>query len=89
MRKIIFATSAINDMQRFKSGNQNVVFKILELITAIQSDPFKGIGKPEPLKGDYHGAWSRRINDEHRIIYRVTADFIEIESCHGHYGQEK
>ena len=55
MRKVIFASSAINDLQRFKSGNQNIVFKIFEIISAIQSDPFKGIGKPEPLKGDYHG----------------------------------
>jgi len=89
MRKIIFASTAINDMKRFAGGNQKLVFKILEIITNIQSDPFKGIGKPEPLKGDFKGCWSRRINDEHRIIYSVTNDFIEIRSCYGHYPQEK
>jgi len=89
MRKLIFATTAIDDIKRFKSANQHLAFKIFEIVSAIQSDPFKGIGKPEPLKGDLKGSWSRRINDEHRIIYSVTNDFIEIRSCYGHYPQEK
>jgi len=87
MRIIIFAPSALNDLQLFKSGNQNLVFKILEIITDTQTDPFKGIGKPEPLKGNFKGFWSRRINDEHRLVYKVTKDSIEIHSCYGHYNQ--
>ena len=74
-------------MKLFRSGNQKLVFKILEIIADIQSDPFKGIGKPEPLKGSYKGFWSRRIDDEHRLIYRVMDEFIEIDSCYGHYDQ--
>ena len=87
MRKIVFATTALQDLQSFKSGNQKLVFRIFELITDIQSEPFKGVGKPEPLKGNYKGFWSRRINDEHRLIYTVNDHFIEIHSCYGHYDQ--
>ncbi len=87
MRKIIFSPSSLSDLKLFKSGNQKLVFRILEIISDIQSEPFKGIGKPEPLKGNYKGCWSRRINEEHRIIYRVTDEFIEILSCYGHYEQ--
>ena len=87
MRKVIFSPSALSDLKLFRSGNQKLVFKILEVITDIQSEPFKGIGKPEPLKGNYKGFWSRRIDDEHRLVYRVTDDLMEIHSCYGHYDQ--
>jgi toxin YoeB len=87
MKKVMFAPSAFNDLKLFKSGNQKLVFKIFELITNMQAHPFTGIGKPEPLKGDQQGLWSRRINDEHRLVYKVTNDFIEIHSCFGHYSQ--
>ncbi len=76
-----------NHLKLFRSGNQKLVFKILEIITDIQSDPFKGVGKPEPLKGNYKGFWSRWIDDEHRLVYRITGEFIEIHSCYGHYSQ--
>lgn len=88
MRKIIFSPSVLNDLKYFKTGNQKLVFRIFDSITDIQSDPFSGIGKPEPLKGNYQGFWSRRIDEEHRLIYRVTDDFIEIYSCYGHYNQK-
>jgi len=87
MRKILFSPSAIEDLQLFRSGNTKLVFKIFEIISDIQTDPFKGMGKPEPLKGNFKGFWSRRINDEHRLIYKVTNDAIEIYSCYGHYSQ--
>ena len=85
MRKIQFSPDAINDLKLFKSGNQNLAFKVFELLTDIQSTPFIGLGKPEALKGNYSGFWSRRINDEHRLIYKVTDDLIIIHSCYGHY----
>ncbi len=85
MRKIIFSPTALADLQLFKSGNQKLVFKIFELIKDIQNSPFQGIGKPEPLKENYKGFWSRRINDEHRLVYKISEEFIEIYSCHGHY----
>ena len=85
MRQVQFAPDAISDLRKFKSGNQALAFKIFELISDIQSNPFEGLGKPEPLKENYKGFWSRRINDEHRLVYRVTNDLIIIQSCYGHY----
>lgn len=85
MKQLLVAPQAVADLQRFKSGNSKLVFKVLELITDIQQTPFAGLGKPEPLKGNYQGYWSRRINDEHRLIYRITEGTIEIVSCYGHY----
>jgi len=85
MRKIQFSPDAIDDLKLFKAGKQNLAFKVFELITDIQSNSFQGIGKPEALKGNYGGFWSRRINDEHRLIYEVTNDLIIIHSCYGHY----
>jgi len=85
VRKIQFTQIALDDLKSFKAGNQNLVFKIFELISDIQKTPFEGLGKPEPLKYENKGLWSRRINDEHRLIYLITDDLIEIKSCSGHY----
>ena len=85
MRKLIFATTAIDDIKRFKSANQHLAFKIFEIVSAIQSDPFKGIGKPEPLKGDLKGSWSRRITAADRLVYEVSNTKITIISCRFHY----
>ncbi len=87
MRKIVFSPKAIDELSLFKSGNQKLVFKIFELLADIQKTPFTGLGKPEPLVGNFKGYWSRRINDEHRLIYNVTDDFIEVFSCYKHYEQ--
>ncbi|MCU0468061.1 MAG: Txe/YoeB family addiction module toxin [Arcicella sp.] len=59
--------------------------RIRELIESISREPFKGIGKPEPLKHEFKGCWSRRITDEHRLIYKVFSENILIISCKGHY----
>jgi toxin YoeB len=63
--------------------------KILALIADARRNPFSGLGKPEPLRGNYKGWWSRRITDEHRLVYRVTgsgaAQAIEIAQCRFHY----
>lgn len=59
--------------------------KINELIDACLNDPFKGIGKPEPLKGNLTGLWSRRIDREHRLVYAVDADGIYVVACRYHY----
>ena len=85
MRQVQFSSDAIENLKRYKAGNQNLAFKIFELITDIQENPFTGLGKPEALKGNFSGYWSRRINDEHRLIYRVTNDLIIIYTCFGHY----
>lgn len=68
-----------------KTGNKPIVSKIKKLIVSIQEDPFSGIGKPEPLKHNLAGLWSRRINREHRLIYEVSEESISILSLKGHY----
>lgn len=85
MRTIKFSQVAVNEMLSYKSGNQKLVFKIPELIDDVQNHPFEGLGKPEPLKNEYAGCWSRRISDEHRLVYKLTDEFIEVISCRGHY----
>jgi toxin YoeB len=59
--------------------------KIAELIKDIERDPVNGIGKPEALKGNLAGHYSRRITEEHRLVYKIENDFIVITSCRGHY----
>ena len=66
-------------------ADKAVVKKIKGLITECQRQPFEGTGKPEPLKGDLAGYWSRRIDREHRLVYRVVGDDLEILSCRFHY----
>lgn len=87
MKAVVFAPDAIHQLQQFKSGNQKLVFKIFELIENIQQTPFTGIGKPEALKGNLSGFWSRRINQEHRLVYKVSEEHIFIYSCLGHYSE--
>ncbi|WP_293300578.1 Txe/YoeB family addiction module toxin [Pedobacter sp. UBA4863] len=84
--EIFYYDEAIADLQFWKkSGNKIIQKKIEQLILAIQEDPFIGIGKPEPLKHDLIGKWSRRINLEHRIIYEVIDNVVHIYSLKGHY----
>lgn len=68
-----------------KSGNVKILKKIRELLEIIPATPFEGIGKPEPLKYELSGTWSRRITNEHRLIYEVKDDVIYILSLKGHY----
>jgi toxin YoeB len=85
MRKIIFDPDAFGDFTTWTEIDKKVFKRLYKLIIEVTRDPFKGTGKPEPLKGNYKGCWSRRITDEHRLIYRVSQDNIEIISCRGHY----
>jgi toxin YoeB len=68
-----------------KSGNKAVQKKIQQLFADMKQHPFEGIGKPEALKYELSGKWSRRINDEHRIVYDVTDDLINVYTLRGHY----
>lgn len=88
--QIVFTTKARKDLDFWiKSGNKNILNKITDLIEDIQLHPFEGIGKPEQLKHQLSGKWSRRINQEHRIIYKVTEEntieILDILSLKGHY----
>lgn len=84
--EIFYYDEAIADLQFWKkSGNKIIQKKIEQLIIAIQENPFIGIGKPEALKHDLTGKWSRRINSEHRIVYQVINNIVHIYSLKGHY----
>jgi toxin YoeB len=84
--EIIYSVQALEDLKYWKkSGNKLMQKKISALITAIEDNPIEGIGKPEALKHELSGFYSRRINQEHRIIYKVTDTVIRIETIKGHY----
>ncbi len=68
-----------------KTGNKQILKKILQLTKVIIDSPFEGIGKPEALKHELIGYWSRRINQEHRYVYAITDDTLIIASLKGHY----
>lgn len=83
---IRFTKQADIDLDSLKrSGNKQIIKKIKELLEAISNDPYKGIGQPEPLKYSLFGAWSRRINSEHRLVYEVEGEIVFILSLKGHY----
>jgi toxin YoeB len=87
MRRIVFEQSAYDDFFDWGVYDKRIFIKIHDLLKAAMRDPFKGPGKPEPLKGDLKGFWSRRIDDKHRLVYRVNSDGdLEVISCKGHYG---
>jgi len=78
--------TAKEDIKYFvKSGQIHIVKKIEKLLASIKETPFTGIGKPEPLKYEYSGKWSRRIDGTHRIVYEVIENTIYIYSAKGHY----
>ena len=88
--EVIYSEKAQKDREFWKkSGNKAIMNKITALIKDIQLHPFEGIGKPEPLKYELTGKWSRRINQEHRIIYKITEEntieILDILSLKGHY----
>ncbi len=85
MRKITFTPDAFREYNEWINEDSDVLQKIILLLRDIQNDPFRGLGKPEPLKGNYSGYWSRRITAKHRLVYRVSAESIDIIKCKDHY----
>lgn len=86
--EIIYSGEAQLDVEYWKkSGNKMIQKKILQLLDAIEENPFEGIGKPEILKHNMSGLWSRRINQEHKVIYELFEDkqTIKVHSLKGHY----
>ncbi len=84
--EVIFLPDADDDLQFWISaGNKVIIKKIVQLIDDIKVHPYTGLGKPEPLKHILSGAWSRRINKEHRLIYEMDGEKILILSARGHY----
>ncbi len=80
-----FSDNAWQDYLHWQQADAKILRRINELIKAIGRDPFRGIGKPEPLRHALAGYWSRRINDEHRLVYKVQADVLMIAAARYHY----
>ena len=82
---IKFSTAAWEDYLYWQMTDKAMLKRINQLIRDIQREPFGGIGKPEPLKENLTGFWSRRIDEEHRLVYAVEESTVLIISCRGHY----
>ncbi len=83
--KLTFSDEAWEDYLYWQKQDRKMVERINKLIKEVQRDPFVGVGKPEPLKHALSGFWSRRITDEHRMVYRVTEYSLEIAQLRFHY----
>jgi len=85
MRTIVFHQSAFDQYNEWALKDKKTFERLRRLITETARTPFAGIGKPEPLRRELAGYWSRRITDEHRLVYKVTDDQLIIASCKYHY----
>ena len=86
-RKVAFEADAFTQLEDWAKTDKKVLKKIFTLIKDIQRNPFSGMGKPEPLKYELQGYWSRRITEKHRLVYRVEGELLIILSCKYHYDQ--
>jgi len=84
-RDAVFDQQFLLDLAHFVSTDRKLTMRLLDLVQAILRDPFVGIGKPEPLKRLGPGAWSRRLNDEHRLVYLVKHDRVVFVQARFHY----
>jgi toxin YoeB len=80
-----FDSAALDDLAWWVQQDRKKALRIIRLVQETSSDPFGGIGKPEPLKHELAGCWSKRIDDEHRLVYQVTSDALRILACRYHY----
>ena len=85
MRSIHFDPDGWEDFLYWLAADRKMARRLTRLIAEIQRDPFAGIGKPEPLKGELSGYWSRRIDDEHRLVCRADAEEVKILKARYHY----
>jgi len=85
--KYVFVDESWEDYLYWQKVDKKLVKRINELIKSCMRTPFEGIGKPEALKGDLQGYWSRRITTEHRLVYKYEKDQLMIAACRYHYGK--
>ncbi|RZU63385.1 Txe/YoeB family addiction module toxin [Zhihengliuella halotolerans] len=85
--RLVWDANAWEDYLWWQGQDRKLVRRINRLVEDIMRNGNEGIGKPEPLKHDFSGYWSRRITDEHRIVYKALADEVRIASCRYHYGR--
>ncbi len=83
--RIVFHPNAWDDYLHWQNEDRRTLAKINSLIRDIMRTPFEGIGKPEALRFDLNGCWSRRIDQEHRLVYRIDGDDLHLLACRYHY----
>ena len=87
--RILYSDEAKDDLQWLKKNDKRLIKRIIQLIEDLQANNFSGIGKPEQLKHELSGLWSRRIDKKNRLYYRfIDNETIEIARCKGHYGDK-
>jgi toxin YoeB len=84
-RVAIFQPEFLQDLRFWVKNERGVAVRILDLVEAVMRDPFEGPGKPEPLKYVLAGCWSRRVTQEHRLVYRVTDETLDFLQARYHY----
>ena len=85
MRSVEFDSDAFEDLAWWVEQDRAEASRIMRMLREAQRDPFRGTGKPEPLKHELAGCWSRRITREHRLVYQVTPERIRVLACRYHY----
>ncbi len=85
MRSVVFHDKALEHLTFWAQNDLKMIKRIIELLQDIQKTPFSGKGKPEPLKHELKGYWSRRMNDEHRLVYTINNKEIIVIACRYHY----
>jgi len=85
VKSLEFDATAFEDLAWWIEQDRDKALRIIKLIKEVQRDPFRGIGKPEPLRHELVGCWSRRIDREHRLVYQVMPEKIRILACRYHY----
>jgi toxin YoeB len=84
-RVAVFHKEFLEDLRFWVDTNRKIALRALDLVDAVLRDPFEGIGKPEPLRHLYKGAWSRRLTEEHRLVYLVRDDRVDFLQARYHY----
>lgn len=85
--RLVWSPTAWEDYVYWQKVNRKIMVRINALIKSCLRTPFQGLGKPEALKGDLQGCWSRRITSEHRLVYKIQNDILWIISCRYHYSK--
>jgi toxin YoeB len=83
--RLVFTTRSWDDYLYWQKNDKRMVRRINDLIKDVLREPFEGIGKPEPLKHQLQGLWSRRIDEEHRLVYEIPEDELRVIACRYHY----
>jgi len=84
--RLEFKPQAFEDLQYWVRHQPKTANRVMRMLEESMREPFSGIGKPEPLKGDLSGWWSKRIDGEHRLVYKVEGDALVVAQARGHYG---